>query len=108
MIARKYKLSKSDFAKIKENTLKQKRLVFGNTTIFKSDFRKFGIVVSKKNIKKAHDRNKFKRVFYNFIKDNFSNLPFGVLLYLQSVKDVKSFKENLFIEINKIVLELSK
>jgi ribonuclease P protein component len=97
MISKKNKLSRSDFEKIKENTISQKRNILGNFVIFKKDFQKWGIIVSKKNVKKAHDRNKIKRIFYNLV---LSIKPNPLLFYLQNFKSIKSFKENLEKEIS--------
>jgi ribonuclease P protein component len=101
MIAKKHKLSRVDFAKIRENTLIQKRVGFGNLIIFKEGFQKFGIIISKKVIKKAHDRNKFKRIYFNFIKNNFEKTQPN-LLYLQKVTSVENFKKDLENEFTKM------
>lgn len=106
MISKKYKLSRADFAKIKENTILQKRTSVGNFIIFKEDFKKFGIIISKKIVKKAHDRNKFKRLYFNIIKENLSLLP-GLLLYLSGVKDLKTFRLQLNQELD-ILMETYK
>lgn len=68
MISKRKKISRTLFSEV-FSFGKNKNTEYFRVKIKKSDSPKFSIVVPKKVLKKAVDRNKFKRIFYNTIKD---------------------------------------
>ncbi|MDI6717681.1 MAG: ribonuclease P protein component [Patescibacteria group bacterium] len=76
MISKKYKLSTKDFLKL----IKAKKTVLFQRSDFfiikinpnGLNYNRFGLVINKKTAAKATQRNKIKRIIYNFIKkENF-------------------------------------
>lgn len=69
MLKKTFKLSKKEINNLKDKKYTNKKGVFFNICDYKTEIPKFCVIISKKNIKKSHDRNKLKRKIY-FIYNN--------------------------------------
>lgn len=91
MLKTEYKLNKFEINSLKKEKYTNKKSVFFNINTYKkNDLVKFCVIISKKNIKKAHDRNALRRKIY-FIYNSFLNKENIKILYIN--KDIK--QENL-------------
>lgn len=87
MLSKEQRFSTSDFLLIK--TLKPEKIPtsIGVFCIYKNSEKvlgnKFAIVLAKKNFKLAVTRNKYKRLFFNFLKENNknNNLKYSIVFY---------------------------
>lgn len=93
--------------------------VFKNGSINRSDgflikskdnglgFCRAAVVVSKKNLKKAVDRNKVRRQIFNILRLNVDSLPFKDVIVVVSPKYIESEKDTKKSLLEKLVLDLS-
>jgi ribonuclease P protein component len=73
MLKKAYKLSKFEINNLKKEKYTNIKSVFFNINTYKiNNLIKFCVIISKKNIKKSHDRNALKRKIY-FIYNTFMN-----------------------------------
>ncbi len=65
MLKKAYKLSAFEINKLKKEKYTNIKGVFFNVCVYKNESKtSFCVIISKKNIKKSHDRNKLKRQIY--------------------------------------------
>ena len=108
MLRKQYRVKRNLFSELK---LLKPDTFYSNHLILKkfppinnSPLRKFAVVVSKKNIKKACKRNKIKRIIYSLIREN--NLlsgPPGVFVFFVKCNIEKILKEELLLEIKELL-----
>jgi ribonuclease P protein component len=104
MLAKKYKFTKQDFDKIKDNTLSRQNAVFGLIYFLKSDFAKSTIVIPKKVYKKAHDRNHIKRIFYKMLKEVKKTGDLNLAVFIKFRPEPEHFRA----ELSKIMYNIQK
>jgi ribonuclease P protein component len=102
MLAKKFKFTKQDFDKIKENTEKRQNTVFGLVYFLKCDLDRSTIVIPKKIYKKAHDRNQIKRIFYKILKESKTKENLNLAVFIKSKLEPIHFKA----EISKIMYNI--
>ncbi len=105
MLARKLKFLKKDFEQIKTKTVFKSNTVFGLLYFLESDFNKSTIVIPKKIYKKASERNKIKRIFYNNlkkIKEEQKNEAQNIscIFFIKTFQDIDFFKSEIYSIIN--------
>lgn len=100
MIAKRYKLNIAEFIK-KRPTFVKKGPFFAVKSVPNGlSYSKFGVVVGKKIDKRATERNKIKRMFYESIRSrNLQNIP-GQDVMILIYPDIKKMTPE---EINKVV-----
>lgn len=100
MLAKRYKLNIAEFIK-KRPTFVKKGPFFAVKSVPNGlSYSKFGVVVGKKIDKRATERNKIKRMFYESIRSrNLQNIP-GQDVMILIYPDIKKMTPE---EINKVV-----
>jgi ribonuclease P protein component len=93
MLAKQYKFTKKDFNIFKSSVKSVENTNLGVFYVLK-DFKKSAVVVPKKVYKKAVERNRVKRMFYNTLKSKQHSedlLHNGVLLFVKRRLDYLQF-----------------
>ncbi len=96
MIKKKYKLKRKEFEIVFKKGKRWNDDLF-YYVFLESDEEKFSVVISKKKIKKAVERNKIKRIIFDKIKDRkkfFKNL--NLIIFLK--KPIKKEESSLFLK----------
>lgn len=69
MLPKKQKFNSKDFEKLPEFTEKKAVFPFGLVVFLKPEVQKSAIVVSKKYVRHAPERNRVKRLFFKYVQD---------------------------------------
>lgn len=69
MLSKKQKFSSKDFEKLPDFTQSKAVFPFGLVIFLKSEVQKSAIVISKKYVSNAPERNKVKRIFFRHIQE---------------------------------------
>lgn len=103
MLAKKYRLPLQYFTNKKSR--KNIKFPFFILKIFPScyNFSRFGIIISRKVSKKAVIRNRFKRLIFNFLKENKEKFPAADYLTIIYPEIIKLDKNNLIKELSKLL-----
>ena len=105
MLARSFRLQKKDIDRIykKGKVLRQDSFLV-RILLNPTGHCRFSVVISKKVLPKAHDRNRAKRLVYEFLQKNqnlYQNLHLDIALFPKNFHE-----ENTLLTLNKILSEL--
>lgn len=94
MLAKKFRLPIQQFTQKISRTLKGRYFL---VKVFRPErpFSRFGIIISSKVSKKAVDRNRLKRQFFNFIRIRQDQLPVADYLIIALPASIKIGKDEL-------------
>ena len=93
MLAKRYKLNIAEFIKKRPSFVKKGPFFAVKTVKNELTYSRFGVVVGKKVDKRATERNKIKRAFYESIRvRNLSNIP-GQDVMIVIYPDIKQFSQ---------------
>jgi ribonuclease P protein component len=91
MLPKKHKFSSKDFEKLPEFTASKAVFPFGLVVFLKPEVQKAAIVISKKYVKNAPERNLVKRIFFKHLQDTGK----FVVIFIKKKIDPLQFKDEL-------------
>lgn len=100
MLAKKYRLPIQLFVAKRGKLVKTPHFLLRIFTP-EAGFSRFGVTVSAKTAKKATDRNKLKRMVYNFIREYYKKIPAGDYWITVLSPAVSLSKEKFVMELTK-------
>lgn len=104
MLPKENRLSRKDFLLLKKHKPIVSGKYFSLVVLLSEDFKtsKFAILISKKNLKGAVDRNKVKRIFYDELSGIISKLSKNVYaIFILRKNVINKSKEEILYEVEK-------
>ena len=91
MLPKAQKFNSKDFEKLPKFTVKKAVFPFGLVVFLNSEVQKSAIVISKKHIKNAVERNKVKRIFFRHVQETGTHK----VIFVKKKVDVLQFESEL-------------
>lgn len=110
MLSKRYRLTTNLFDQLK----KQKPLLYSKSSYltlkyYKSEDKRFAVVISNKLISKANKRVKIKRLIKRFLVDNLNNLPNGFYVVIVTGEGILfTSYEEVCAEVDKVLSKVPK
>lgn len=103
MLSKRYRLPIQNFVG-KRGKLFKTPYFLVKIFVSESPFSRFGVTISAKVAKKATERNKLKRMAYNFIREYYKKIPLGDYWISILSPAAKLEKENFKSELSKLLI----
>ena len=91
MLPKAQKFNSTDFEKLPQFTAKKAVFPFGLVVFLKPEVKKSAIVISKKYVKNAVERNKIKRIFFHHVRET----SVHILIFIKKKVDILQFESEL-------------
>ncbi|RJR25579.1 hypothetical protein C4578_01240 [Candidatus Microgenomates bacterium] len=98
MLSGKNRLDKKEISKLREEKLPVLQGRYLGLIYKPANEKKFSLIVSSKISRKAVERNRIKRLFYNTLKESFFDLS-GFFLFLAKKNIIAAKKEDLTLDL---------